>query len=313
MAPAAARWPPRGPRRGQSSREVADKERRVAAEMLNVRPPTWCSRAAPARGRHAPAGPGPRRSGAGGSAQQDPGARGSAGAPGLRILLAEFVTFAFGAHACALEVDRETGAVRILRYLALHDCGRAINPLVVEGQLQGGMAQGIGTALCEELVHDGEGQLLTGASWTTRFPPRPTCPAGDDRRVVPLHANALASRGWERAASSRHRPRSPMRWRMPSPTAARRSPGCRHAAGSERSARGPAATPAARRLVPCTAPAMRPWVRAVTRKMQKKDYRRDRVDHRQRHQEVPRRVVGRQEVPHAHRIPRCRSRRKLHP
>jgi carbon-monoxide dehydrogenase large subunit len=88
------------------------------------------------------------------------------GQPGLQAcgyFSPESVTFAFGAHACALEVDVETGRVRILRYLALHDCGRAINPLVVEGQLQGGMAQGIGTALCEELVHDEEGQLLTGS------------------------------------------------------------------------------------------------------------------------------------------------------
>lgn len=88
------------------------------------------------------------------------------GRPGLQAcgyFAPESVTFAFGAHACAVEVDVETGAVRLLRYLALHDCGRSINPLVVEGQLHGGVAQGIGTALTEELVHDAEGQLLTGS------------------------------------------------------------------------------------------------------------------------------------------------------
>jgi carbon-monoxide dehydrogenase large subunit len=57
----------------------------------------------------------------------------------------------------------ETGAIGVLRYVAAHDCGRAINPMVVEGQLHGGIVQGIGTALGEELVHDADGQLLTGS------------------------------------------------------------------------------------------------------------------------------------------------------
>jgi carbon-monoxide dehydrogenase large subunit len=71
------------------------------------------------------------------------------------------VTWAFGAHACALEVDLETGVLRLLRYVALHDCGRPINPMVVEGQLHGGIVQGLGSALSEEVVYDGAGQLLT--------------------------------------------------------------------------------------------------------------------------------------------------------
>ena len=52
--------------------------------------------------------------------------------------------------------------VRLLRYAAVHDCGRPINPIVVEGQLHGGIVQGVGTALREEIVHDDDGQLLTG-------------------------------------------------------------------------------------------------------------------------------------------------------
>jgi carbon-monoxide dehydrogenase large subunit len=75
----------------------------------------------------------------------------------------ETVTWAFGAHACAVEVDVETGAVRILRYAAVHDCGRPLNPMIVEGQLHGGIVQGIGAALAEELIYDGDGQLLTGS------------------------------------------------------------------------------------------------------------------------------------------------------
>jgi carbon-monoxide dehydrogenase large subunit len=87
------------------------------------------------------------------------------GAPGLHACAFFYpgtVTWAFGAHACVVEVDVETGALRVLKYVAVHDCGRPINPMVVEGQLHGGVAQGLGTALSEELVHDDRGQLLTG-------------------------------------------------------------------------------------------------------------------------------------------------------
>ena len=67
------------------------------------------------------------------------------------------------AHKAEHAVDVETGAVRLLRYVAVHDSGRAINPMIVEGQLHGGVAQGIGAALMEELVYDAGGQLLTGS------------------------------------------------------------------------------------------------------------------------------------------------------
>ncbi|HSF06959.1 MAG TPA: xanthine dehydrogenase family protein molybdopterin-binding subunit [Methylomirabilota bacterium] len=73
------------------------------------------------------------------------------------------VTWAFGAQAAAVEVDVETGAVRLLRYVAVHDSGRPINPMIVEGQLHGGVAQGVGAALMEELVYDAGGQLVTGS------------------------------------------------------------------------------------------------------------------------------------------------------
>ncbi|OGL17988.1 MAG: dehydrogenase [Candidatus Rokubacteria bacterium RIFCSPLOWO2_12_FULL_71_22] len=65
-------------------------------------------------------------------------------------------------HMAVVEVDRETFGVRILRYLVTEDCGRIINPLIVDGQVHGGVAQGVGAALLEEMVYDGEGQLLTG-------------------------------------------------------------------------------------------------------------------------------------------------------
>jgi CO/xanthine dehydrogenase Mo-binding subunit len=88
------------------------------------------------------------------------------GEPGLNActwFYPDTVTWAFGGQACAVEVDVETCHVRLLRHVVLHDPGRAINPAVVEGQLQGGAAQAIGAALMEEVVYDAHGQLLTGS------------------------------------------------------------------------------------------------------------------------------------------------------
>ncbi len=89
----------------------------------------------------------------------------SVGSPGLSacaFFYPESVTWAFGAHAAVVEVDVETCEVRVSRYAAVHDCGRPINPMIVEGQVHGGIAQGVGSALGEALLHDDAGQLLTG-------------------------------------------------------------------------------------------------------------------------------------------------------
>ena len=71
-------------------------------------------------------------------------------------------THANATHLATVEVDIETGQIKILRYIVVEDCGTIINPMVVDGQIQGGVAQGIGTALYEQLVYDENGQLLTG-------------------------------------------------------------------------------------------------------------------------------------------------------
>jgi carbon-monoxide dehydrogenase large subunit len=73
------------------------------------------------------------------------------------------VTYANAVHAAVVEVDAATGAVRLLQYVVVHDCGRVINPLIVEGQVLGGVAQGIGAALQEELPYDENGQLLSAS------------------------------------------------------------------------------------------------------------------------------------------------------
>ena len=73
------------------------------------------------------------------------------------------VTWAFGVQAAVVEVDVDTGVSRLLAYAIVHDPGRAINPAIVEGQLQGGAVQGIAAGLLEEIVYDADGQLLTGS------------------------------------------------------------------------------------------------------------------------------------------------------
>jgi aerobic carbon-monoxide dehydrogenase large subunit len=72
-------------------------------------------------------------------------------------------TFANGVHAAIVETDPETAEIRVLRYCVVHDCGRMINPMIVEGQVHGGVAQGVGGALYERIVYDESGQLLNAS------------------------------------------------------------------------------------------------------------------------------------------------------
>lgn len=71
------------------------------------------------------------------------------------------LTFAYGANACEVEIDPDTGDVRVVRYVVVHDCGKLINPLIVDGQIRGGVVHGIGNALYERMVYDEAGQPLT--------------------------------------------------------------------------------------------------------------------------------------------------------
>ena len=86
--------------------------------------------------------------------------------PGLQVeyyFQPPTVTFASGTHVAAVEVDEETGFVHVLRYATVDDCGRMLNPMVVEGQIHGGVAHGIGSALFEESIYDEDCQLLSGS------------------------------------------------------------------------------------------------------------------------------------------------------
>jgi carbon-monoxide dehydrogenase large subunit len=73
------------------------------------------------------------------------------------------VTYTSAVHVAVVEADPETGAVKLLRYVVAHDCGTIINPVIVEGQIHGGVAQGVGGGLSEEMVYDDQGQLLSGS------------------------------------------------------------------------------------------------------------------------------------------------------
>src|SRR5579883_1418392 len=86
--------------------------------------------------------------------------------PGLETTVfwePEACVFPFGTHICAVEVDQDTGEAKIVRYVAVDDCGRQLNPLLVEGQVHGGIAQGVGQALFEGVEYGEDGQLLTAS------------------------------------------------------------------------------------------------------------------------------------------------------
>jgi aerobic carbon-monoxide dehydrogenase large subunit len=105
-------------------------------------------------------------------------------------------TFPFGTHIAEVEIDGETGAVQIVNYSACDDCGRQINPMIVEGQLHGGITQGIGQALYESAVYDDNGQLLSGSMMEYHVPTAENVPAFKlDHTVTLTSTNPLGVKG----------------------------------------------------------------------------------------------------------------------
>jgi carbon-monoxide dehydrogenase large subunit len=105
-------------------------------------------------------------------------------------------TFPSGAHICVVEVDPDTGQVFIVRYVAVDDCGTIINPMIVDGQVMGGVAQGIAEAMYEEARYDENGTLLTGNMTTYRIPSPAELPGFTlDRTVTPSSTNPLGVKG----------------------------------------------------------------------------------------------------------------------
>jgi aerobic carbon-monoxide dehydrogenase large subunit len=106
------------------------------------------------------------------------------------------VTYTSAVHVAHVEVDAATGAVRLLRYVVAHDCGKLINPLIVEGQIHGGVAQGVGGGLLEEMVYDDAGQLLTGTLMDYLIPTAMELPAIETVHLeYPSPRNPLGVKG----------------------------------------------------------------------------------------------------------------------
>jgi carbon-monoxide dehydrogenase large subunit len=105
-------------------------------------------------------------------------------------------TFPFGAHIAVVEVDVETGAVRLLRHVAVDDCGRILNPMLVEGQVHGGIGQGVAQALFEEVLYDEAGNPLTGSLMTYAMPSAAEFPEFETVRTeTPTPLNHLGAKG----------------------------------------------------------------------------------------------------------------------
>ena len=105
-------------------------------------------------------------------------------------------TFPFGAHLVVTEIDRDTGRIDIKRYVAVDDCGKIINPLIVDGQVHGGVAQGLGQALYEQAVYDENGQLLSGELTDYAIPKATMMPWVESHHTeTPSPVNPLGVKG----------------------------------------------------------------------------------------------------------------------
>jgi carbon-monoxide dehydrogenase large subunit len=144
-----------------ASRVVHDKARRIAAHLLEAAAEDIVG----AAGRFAVRGFPGRTVGWADVAAAAHDGRAPAEAPGLedtQVFTVSQSTYANGTHAAVIEVDPATGALRILRWVVAHDCGRVLNPGLVDGQIHGGVVQGLPDALNDQLVYDDSGQRLTG-------------------------------------------------------------------------------------------------------------------------------------------------------
>jgi carbon-monoxide dehydrogenase large subunit len=105
-------------------------------------------------------------------------------------------TFPFGAHVAVVEVDAETGQTKLLKYVAVDDVGRVINPMIVDGMVHGGIAQGVGQALWEHGVYSDDGQLLAATMMDYALPKADQLPSYEtERTVTPSPVNPLGIKG----------------------------------------------------------------------------------------------------------------------
>jgi aerobic carbon-monoxide dehydrogenase large subunit len=105
-------------------------------------------------------------------------------------------TYPFGCHISMLEIDRDTGEPKLLKLVAVDDAGHLVNPLIVEGQIHGGLAQGIGQAMIEEVVYNEDGQLVTGSFMDYAMPRATDFPTFElNNTVTPTPVNSLGAKG----------------------------------------------------------------------------------------------------------------------
>ena len=105
-------------------------------------------------------------------------------------------TFPFGTHICVVEIDKDTGETKIIKYVAVDDCGKVVNPVLVDGQVHGGIVQSIGQALYEEVIYDEQGQLVTGELMDYALPKASQMPWFEtDRTETPSPVNPLGVKG----------------------------------------------------------------------------------------------------------------------
>ncbi len=180
----------------ESAGEVADKAQRIAADRLEAAPEDIVSEggefrvvgapdraiafeevASAAYGRQLPDGE-------------------SAGLESTTFYDQDGTAYAFGVHAAVVAVDPESGEIEVERYVAVDDCGEQINPRIVEGQVHGGVAQGIGQALYEQAVYDDTGTLVTGSMQDYAIPKISQIPTMETRSTVtPSPTNPLGVKG----------------------------------------------------------------------------------------------------------------------
>jgi aerobic carbon-monoxide dehydrogenase large subunit len=112
------------------------------------------------------------------------------------------LVYPFGAHVAVVEIDRDTGRTRVREFVSVDDCGVRISPMLVAGQVHGGLAQGIAQALMEELVYDAEGQLVTGSLMDYAVPHAEDLPLfTTDQTVTPTPFNPMGAKGIGEAAT----------------------------------------------------------------------------------------------------------------
>ena len=124
------------------------------------------------------------------------------------------LTFPFGSYICVVDIDKGTGQVKVRRFVAVDDCGNIINPMIVDGQIHGGLTMGLAPALYEEITYDEQGNILAGTLMDYLVPTAVETPAWEieqDRHARRRTIRSAPRASGSRPRSARRRP-SPTRW-----------------------------------------------------------------------------------------------------